>query len=87
MRFAGTPKKPFVLHLNCAPFGYSFSFGWPRFSERFHAETTEMLNQALNKGNKPPIIQDKIEVVKLEMGTQVNVLFSALCEHLLISLG
>ena len=34
-----------------------------------------MLNQALNKGNKPPIIQDKIEVTKLEMGTQVSRLF------------
>jgi distribution and morphology protein 34 len=30
-----------------------------------------MLNTALNKGNKPPIIADKIEVVELEMGTQV----------------
>ncbi|KAJ3485077.1 hypothetical protein NLJ89_g11929 [Agrocybe chaxingu] len=29
-----------------------------------------MLNTALNKGNKPPIIADKIEVVELEMGTQ-----------------
>jgi hypothetical protein len=31
-----------------------------------------MLNTALNKGNKPPIIADKIEVVELEMGTQVS---------------
>lgn len=31
-----------------------------------------MLNTALNKGNKPPIIADKIEVVELEMGTQVK---------------
>lgn len=30
-----------------------------------------MLTNALNKGNKPPIIEDKIEVVELEMGTQV----------------
>ncbi|KAG6841856.1 hypothetical protein C0991_006264 [Blastosporella zonata] len=29
-----------------------------------------MLNTALNKGNKPPIIADRIEVVELEMGTQ-----------------
>lgn len=31
-----------------------------------------MLTTALNKGNKPPIIEDKIEVVELEMGTQAN---------------
>jgi hypothetical protein len=30
-----------------------------------------MLDAALNKGNKPPIIEDRIEVVELEMGTQV----------------
>jgi len=32
-----------------------------------------MLNTALNKGNKPPIIADKIQVVELEMGSQVEV--------------
>lgn len=32
----------------------------------------DMLTTALNKGNKPPIIEDRIEVVKLEMGTQVS---------------
>lgn len=31
-----------------------------------------MLENALNKGNKPPIIADRIEVVELEMGTQVS---------------
>jgi hypothetical protein len=31
-----------------------------------------MLNAALNKGTKPRIIADKIEVVELEMGTQVS---------------
>lgn len=50
----------------------SFSFEWPRFSEQFHAEAIEMLNSALNKGSKPPVIADKIEVVELEMGTQVR---------------
>ncbi|KAF8309170.1 hypothetical protein DL93DRAFT_2046848, partial [Clavulina sp. PMI_390] len=50
----------------------SFSFQWPRFSDKFHAETTDMLNNALNKGSKPPIIEDKIEVVELNMGTQVR---------------
>jgi distribution and morphology protein 34 len=29
-----------------------------------------MLNNALNKGNKPPVIADKIEVVELEMGSE-----------------
>jgi mitochondrial distribution and morphology protein 34 len=50
----------------------SFTFKWPRFSDRFHEEARDMLHAALNKGNKPPIIADKIEVVELEMGTQVN---------------
>ncbi|KAF8759797.1 Mitochondrial distribution and morphology protein 10 [Rhizoctonia solani] len=31
-----------------------------------------MLDAALNKGNKPPIIADRIEVVELEMGKQVG---------------
>jgi mitochondrial distribution and morphology protein 34 len=50
----------------------SFTFKWPRFSERFHAEARQMLENALNKGNKPPIIADRIEVVELEMGTQAS---------------
>lgn len=33
-----------------------------------------MLNAALNKGNKPRIIADKIEVVELSMGTIVRCL-------------
>jgi hypothetical protein len=37
-----------------------------------------MLHSALNKGNKPPIIADKIEVVELEMGTQVCTVFHQL---------
>jgi hypothetical protein len=51
----------------------SFTFHWPRFSDQFHYDAIQMLNTALNKGNKPPIIADKIEVVELEMGTQVGV--------------
>jgi hypothetical protein len=50
----------------------SFSFQWPRFSDQFHADAIEMLNAALNKGPKPPVIADKIEVVELEMGSQVR---------------
>ncbi|KAF8914271.1 hypothetical protein CPB84DRAFT_1758864 [Gymnopilus junonius] len=48
----------------------SFTFHWPRFSDQFHYDAIQMLNTALNKGSKPPIIADKIEVVELEMGTQ-----------------
>ncbi|KDQ64456.1 hypothetical protein JAAARDRAFT_118324 [Jaapia argillacea MUCL 33604] len=48
----------------------SFTFEWPRFSDQFHADAIQMLNAALNKGNKPPVIADKIEVVELEMGTE-----------------
>ncbi|KAF9236223.1 hypothetical protein BU15DRAFT_77197 [Melanogaster broomeanus] len=48
----------------------SFTFQWPRFSDQFHTDAIQMLNNALNKGNKPPVIADKIEVVELEMGTQ-----------------
>ncbi|KAF4619691.1 hypothetical protein D9613_004967 [Agrocybe pediades] len=48
----------------------SFTFDWPRFSDQFHYDAIQMLSTALNKGNKPPIIADKIEVVELEMGTQ-----------------
>ncbi|KAH9942568.1 hypothetical protein B0H21DRAFT_868209 [Amylocystis lapponica] len=48
----------------------SFSFKWPRFSDQFHADAIQMLGAALNKGNSPPIIADKIEVVELEMGSQ-----------------
>jgi hypothetical protein len=52
----------------------SFAFEWPRFSEQFHRDAIQMLNTALNKGNKPPVIADRIEVVELEMGTQVCIL-------------
>jgi distribution and morphology protein 34 len=50
----------------------SFTFKWPRFSDQFHYDAIQMLNTALNKGNKPPVIADKIEVVELEMGTQAR---------------
>ncbi|THV08219.1 hypothetical protein K435DRAFT_707862 [Dendrothele bispora CBS 962.96] len=48
----------------------SFTFNWPRFSDQFHYDAIQMLNNALNKGNKPPVIADKIEVVELQMGTE-----------------
>ena len=55
----------------CWLFYSSFSFEWPRFSEQFHDEAKQLLDAALNKGNKPPIIADRIQVVELEMGTKV----------------
>jgi hypothetical protein len=36
-----------------------------------------MLEAALNKGNKPPIIADRIEVIELEMGTQAGRTYSS----------
>ena len=53
----------------------SFTFNWPRFSDQFHYDAIQMLNTALNKGSKPPVIADKIEVVELEMGSVVRVVF------------
>ncbi|KPV72411.1 uncharacterized protein RHOBADRAFT_55878 [Rhodotorula graminis WP1] len=47
----------------------SFNFEWPQFSDDFYADAREMLAQALNKGQKPPIIADRIEVKELNMGT------------------
>jgi distribution and morphology protein 34 len=49
----------------------SFTFDWPNFSDQFHYDAIQMLNTALNKGTKPPVMADKIEVVELQMGTQV----------------
>ena len=57
-----------LLTLSCA----SFTFKWPRFSDDFHRDARDMLEAALNKGNKPPIIADRIEVIELEMGTQAG---------------
>ena len=50
----------------------SFVFEWPRFSDEFHKDAIQLLDAALNKGKKPPVIADRIEVVELEMGTQVR---------------
>lgn len=40
----------------------------------------QMLDAALNKGKKPPIIADAIQVVELEMGIQVCAPIYQLCE-------
>ncbi|KAL8287223.1 hypothetical protein RQP46_003675 [Phenoliferia psychrophenolica] len=47
----------------------SFNFEWPTFSEAYYADARDILEQALNKGTKPPIIADRIEVKELNMGT------------------
>ena len=44
-----------------------------------------MLDSALNKGTKPPVIADKIEVVELEMGTQVRLPSLLICASVLPS--
>lgn len=62
----------------------SFTFNWPRFSDQFHYDAIQMLNTALNKGNKPPIIADKIEVVELEMGTQASFVRVEQCYDILM---
>lgn len=41
------------------------------FSPSFYDDAKAMLETALNKGNKPPVIQGRIEVVDLNMGSQV----------------
>ncbi|ORY34832.1 hypothetical protein BCR39DRAFT_515038 [Naematelia encephala] len=40
------------------------------FSPAFHEDAKAMLEGALNKGNKPPVIQGRIEVVELSMGKE-----------------
>ena len=58
----------------------SFNFEWPQFSEAFYDDAREMLAQVrcsralhrTNKGTKPPIIADRIEVKELNMGTIVS---------------
>ncbi|KAM0746738.1 hypothetical protein T439DRAFT_383784 [Meredithblackwellia eburnea MCA 4105] len=47
----------------------SFNFKWPTFSEDYYSDARDILEQALNKGTKPPIIADRIEVKELNMGT------------------
>ncbi|KDE03117.1 hypothetical protein MVLG_06378 [Microbotryum lychnidis-dioicae p1A1 Lamole] len=50
----------------------SFNFEWPEFSPEFYESAKEILAQALNKGETPPIIADRIEVKELNMGTIVR---------------
>jgi hypothetical protein len=74
----GNKAFPYASSIKCYYWVMSFTFKWPRFSEQFHADAIQMLNAALNKGNKPPVIADRIEVVELEMGLQVYSLFRSL---------
>jgi hypothetical protein len=45
---------------------------WPSDDLRAGAESSGIHVQALNKGEKPPIIADRIEVKELNMGTIVR---------------
>ncbi|KAI9606992.1 hypothetical protein KEM48_001683 [Puccinia striiformis f. sp. tritici PST-130] len=47
----------------------SFEFKWPQFSPSFYDHAKHLLSTALNKGDKPAIIADRIEVNQLNMGT------------------
>ncbi|POW12697.1 hypothetical protein PSHT_08001 [Puccinia striiformis] len=47
----------------------SFEFKWPQFLPLFYDHAKQLLSTALNKGNKPAIIADPIEVNQLDMGT------------------
>lgn len=47
----------------------SFEFRWPKFSPSFYDDAKRLLSTALNKGDKPAIIADPIEVNRLDMGT------------------
>ncbi|KAJ9119191.1 hypothetical protein QFC22_003683 [Naganishia vaughanmartiniae] len=53
------------------------------FSPAFHEDAKAMLEGALNKGSKPPVIQGKIEVVELSMGKIVGTRVSQLSRLLL----
>lgn len=50
------------------------------FSPSFYDDAKAMLETALNKGNKPPVIQGRIEVVDLNMGSQVGSAICGWCE-------
>ena len=50
----------------------AFRFEWPQFSANFLADARTTLDNALNKGPKPPVIADKIVVEDLNMGTIVG---------------
>ena len=48
----------------------SFNFEWPSpFSPSFHAQALSLLTSALNRGPKPKVIADDIEVTELNMGS------------------
>ncbi|GMK55006.1 hypothetical protein CspeluHIS016_0200620 [Cutaneotrichosporon spelunceum] len=49
---------------------FCFSSWDDAFKPSFYDDAKAMLETALNKGNKPPVIQGRIEVVDLNMGTQ-----------------
>lgn len=48
----------------------AFKFSWPDFDEEFYDKAIAQLEQALNKGNKPPHICSDILVSELFLGTK-----------------
>ncbi|KAJ1993736.1 ERMES complex subunit [Dimargaris cristalligena] len=48
----------------------SFKFNWSNFSEAFYEEARQLLTNALNNGNLPDSIVDRIEVKELNLGSQ-----------------
>lgn len=52
----------------------SFNFQWPIFSEAFQNDAASMLTSALNRGPKPKVIADDINVEDINMGTIVSAL-------------
>lgn len=47
----------------------SFRFSWDEFTPAFHAHARSLLEAALNKGSKPPVLTDAIRVRSLDMGS------------------
>ena len=46
----------------------SFRFEWPTFSDGFYRDARELLTQALNKGEKPPVRRHCAHSVDAEAG-------------------
>lgn len=47
----------------------AFNFNWSGFSEELYDQTKQILNNALNKGPRPDVVADRIEVHELNFGS------------------
>lgn len=45
----------------------SFRFEWPTFNEGFYRDARELLTQALNKGEKPPVRRRSPRPIEAEL--------------------